>query len=73
MLQTAREMGVNNDWVLPYFNGEPRLNKPPLNYWLTLGISSMDPFSDDIEPWHGRVSSMIGGLLLLLMTAYHRQ
>jgi len=69
VLQTAREMGMNNDWVLPYFSGEPRLNKPPLNYWLTLGISSLDPFSNDIEPWHGRVWSMIGGLLLVLSTA----
>ena len=70
VLQTAREMGMNNDWVLPYFCQEPRLNKPPLNYWLTLGISRLDPFAADIEPWHGRAPSMIGGLLLLLMTAY---
>jgi len=70
VLQTAREMGVNKDWVLPYFNQMPRLNKPPLNYWLTLGISSLDPFSTDVEPWHGRAPSMLGGLLLLLMTAY---
>lgn len=70
VLQTAREMGMNNDWVLPYYNGEPRLNKPPLNYWLTMGISYLDPASDDIEPWHGRVWPMLGGLLLVLATAY---
>ena len=69
VLQTAREMGMKNDWILPYFCGEPRLNKPPLNYWLTLGISRLDPFATDIEPWHGRAPSMIGGLLLVLMTA----
>ena len=70
VLQTAREMGINNDWIVPYFNQEPRMNKPPLNYWLTLGISYIDPFSDDIQPWHGRVWPMIGGLLLVLFTAY---
>ena len=70
VLQTAREMGVTKDWVLPYFNQVPRLNKPPLNYWLTLGISTMDPFSSDVEPWHGRAPSLIGGLFLLLATAY---
>jgi len=70
VLQTAREMGMNNDWVLPYFSGEPRLNKPPLNYWLTMGISYIDPASNDIEPWHGRVWPMIGGLLLVLSMAY---
>lgn len=70
VLQTAREMGMNNDWVLPYFSGEPRLNKPPLNYWLTMGISYLDPASDDIEPWHGRLWPMLGGLMLVLSTAY---
>lgn len=70
VLETAREMGITNDWVLPYFNMEPRLNKPPLNYWLTLGASYLDPFTADIEPWHGRVFSLVSGLLLLLMTAY---
>lgn len=70
VLETAREMGITHDWVLPYFNREPRLNKPPLNYWLTLGTSYLDPFTSDIEPWHGRVFSLISGLLVLLMTAY---
>ncbi len=22
------------DWLVPHFNGEPRLNKPPLSYWI---------------------------------------
>ena len=70
VLQASREMGVTSDWILPYFNQAPRLNKPPLNYWLTLGISTLDPFSRDVEPWHGRVWSMIGALLLVLMTVY---
>ncbi len=33
-VQTPREMLQRGDWVVPYFNGEPRLNKPPLCYWL---------------------------------------
>ncbi|MFB3905976.1 MAG: ArnT family glycosyltransferase [Acidobacteriota bacterium] len=33
-VQTPREMLERGDWVVPYFNGEPRLNKPPLSYWL---------------------------------------
>ena len=41
VLQTAREMGMNNDWVLPDFSGEPRLNKPPLNYWLTKALHTL--------------------------------
>ncbi|MGH9339296.1 MAG: ArnT family glycosyltransferase [Acidobacteriota bacterium] len=32
--QTPREMVERGEWVVPYFNGEPRLNKPPLSYWI---------------------------------------
>jgi len=33
-VQTPREMIQRGDWLVPYFNGEPRLNKPPLSYWI---------------------------------------
>ncbi len=33
--ETAREMVVSNDWVVPHYNGELRLQKPPLTYWTT--------------------------------------
>ena len=33
-VQTPREMVERGDWLVPYFNGEPRLNKPPLAYWV---------------------------------------
>jgi 4-amino-4-deoxy-L-arabinose transferase-like glycosyltransferase len=32
--QTPREMMDRGDWIVPYFNGQPRLNKPPLSYWI---------------------------------------
>ena len=28
------EMRERGDWLVPYFNGEPRYKKPPLMYWL---------------------------------------
>ncbi|MFN3421835.1 MAG: ArnT family glycosyltransferase, partial [Armatimonadota bacterium] len=28
------EMRERGDWIVPYFNGEPRYKKPPLMYWL---------------------------------------
>lgn len=68
VLQTAREMHQTGDWVLPYFNHEPRLNKPPLNYWLTLGIAKIS--GSDFEPWTGRASSMLAGLAVVLLTAF---
>ena len=33
--ETAREMLESGEWVVPRFNGELRLQKPPLPYWLT--------------------------------------
>lgn len=35
---TARDMVLNNNWIVPHFNGYPRINKPPLFYW-TIAIS----------------------------------
>ena len=32
--QTPREMIERGDWSVPYFNGRPRLTKPPLSYWV---------------------------------------
>jgi 4-amino-4-deoxy-L-arabinose transferase-like glycosyltransferase len=37
---TAREMIVDNNWILTTFNGQPRYQKPPLPTWLT-AISSL--------------------------------
>lgn len=31
---TARQMVSSGDWLVPFFNGEPRLQKTPLPYWL---------------------------------------
>src|SRR4051812_3587053 len=36
--ETAREMQASGDWLVPHYNGELRLQKPPLPYWLT-GLS----------------------------------
>lgn len=70
VLQTTREMESRGDWVLPSFNYEPRLKKPPLNYWVTATLSRLDPFSDDVKIWHGRFISLLAGLIMVLAT-YH--
>ncbi|GBG13400.1 uncharacterized protein NMK_0947 [Novimethylophilus kurashikiensis] len=33
--ETAREMIASGNWDMPHYNGELRLQKPPLPYWLT--------------------------------------
>ncbi len=32
--RTAVEMHERNDWIVPYFNGEPFAHKPPLMFWM---------------------------------------
>ncbi len=34
---TAKNMVVSGDYIVPYFNGKLRINKPPLTYWLVAG------------------------------------
>jgi 4-amino-4-deoxy-L-arabinose transferase-like glycosyltransferase len=68
VLQTTREMESRGDWVLPSFNFEPRLKKPPFNYWATATLSRLDPSSDDVQVWHGRMISLLAGLVAVLAT-----
>jgi 4-amino-4-deoxy-L-arabinose transferase-like glycosyltransferase len=35
--EIPREMLVRGEWVVPYLQGEPYLDKPPLFYWLVMG------------------------------------
>lgn len=70
VLQTAREMHARGDWLLPYFNGAPRLNKPPLSYWLTAVSAQLASGVERIEPWHGRLPSVVAALGMLAMTLF---
>lgn len=35
--ETARHMARTGDWIVPYFNGEFRFQKPVLTYWVVAG------------------------------------
>lgn len=67
--ETAREMQVRGDWLIPYFNGELRLNKPPINYWLTGAVAWLAG-QQEIQDWHARAVSALAatGLALLTLT-----
>ena len=41
---TAREMILENNWLMPTFNGEPRYQKPPLPTWIAALSSFMFGF-----------------------------
>jgi hypothetical protein len=34
--EASREMGERHDFIVPFFNGEYRFDKPPLTYWAQL-------------------------------------
>lgn len=68
VVQTTQEMHDRHDWIVPYFNKQPRLNKPPINYWLTGTIAWISGDLDHVKPWHGRFVSAIAGLFLVIFT-----
>jgi len=65
---TARNMSIRNDWILPWFNGEPRLNKPPMSYWAAAGVAALARDLPNVEAWHVRLVSVLGGSMLMLST-----
>ncbi|QKK07809.1 MAG: phospholipid carrier-dependent glycosyltransferase [Planctomycetota bacterium] len=56
--------------AVPMVGGKPRLNKPPLIYWLQAGSAALftggDPLKDAI--WMYRVPSLLAGLVTVLAT-----
>jgi 4-amino-4-deoxy-L-arabinose transferase-like glycosyltransferase len=61
---TSRNMLDRGDWVVPWFNGAERVNKPPLFYWLEaasfrfLGASEAS----------ARLPSLVAGFLVLALS-----
>lgn len=66
--QTAREMAQRGDWIVPYFNGAPRLNKPPLSYWTAAAVAKLAGDLPDVLAWHVRLISVLAALGLLACT-----
>ncbi|HEY8119020.1 MAG TPA: hypothetical protein VIE91_07260 [Methylophilaceae bacterium] len=69
VLLAAQHMLDSGDWVIPYFNAEPHLTKPPLNYWLTMLVSWLSN-GGHVEAWHGRLISGLAGVGMVFMTAH---
>lgn len=65
---TANDMVRNNHWIVPHFNGAPRINKPPLFYW-TIAIVYKIFWDKRVHstitlspggPWHGADCLSVG-------------
>ncbi len=64
---TAREMAQRGDWIVPYCNGEVRLQKTPLNYWLT---AIMGKLTGQIDEFAVRFVSAAAGVLSVIAILY---
>ena len=68
--EAAREMRERGDYVVPYFNNESRLDKPPLIYWLQVGSYHLFGEND----FAARLPSMIAtALTAVLLFAWGRR
>ncbi len=59
---TARDMIINGNWIVPHFNGEPRINKPPLFYWtiaLCYKIFGVNEFSSRLPSASAAIGTTI--------------
>jgi 4-amino-4-deoxy-L-arabinose transferase-like glycosyltransferase len=63
----AREMVQRADYVHPYLNGSPYLEKPPLYSWLIIFASKL---TGGIDEFASRLPSAIAATLLLLLTYF---
>jgi hypothetical protein len=62
--EIPREMLARGDWVVPYLQGEPYLDKPPLLYWLVM--TSYRIFG--IHDWSARLVSALAVHACILLT-----
>jgi 4-amino-4-deoxy-L-arabinose transferase-like glycosyltransferase len=64
---TAREMLESGDWVMPTCNGEPRLEKTPLSYWLVAGLAKI---TGKVDEFSARLPSAIFALCSVAAIIY---
>jgi 4-amino-4-deoxy-L-arabinose transferase-like glycosyltransferase len=65
---TARDMARGGSWLIPHYLGEPRLNKPPLMYWITAGVFKLSGTTQ--SPALARLpGAFFGAFLLAAMVA----
>ena len=63
--ESSREMVASGDWITPYYNYEPRFQKPILYYWLT----SFTYLVFGATEFAARLWAALAGVGLVLVTA----
>ena len=67
--QTAENMRASGDWLVPRLNGEYRLTKPPLSYWLVAGASVLAG-QNEISPAIARLPSVLASVGIALLAVW---
>ncbi len=65
---TAREMLQSGDWVRPTCNGQPRLQKTPLSYWLVAGLAKI---TGRVDEFTARFPSVVFAVLTTAVILYY--
>jgi len=63
--EAAREMVESGDWLTPYYNYEPRFQKPILYYWLTAATFAITGAGEA----SARLWAAVSGVALVFVTA----
>lgn len=69
VVQTAQEMSERESWIVPWFNDEPRLRKPPLSYWATALAGRLAGHAR-LQPADGRLPSALAGVGILALVLW---
>ena len=64
--RTAEEMMVRGNYLVPHFNDTPRINKPPLSYWLLVGVDLIGAHDGRLTVLEARLVSVGAGLLCVM-------
>ncbi len=61
---TSKNMVVSGNYLIPYFNGELRVNKPPMTYWVTAISYKLFGFSD----YSSRLPQILSAILIVILS-----
>ena len=64
-VETPREMMERGDFITPYFNYEPRINKPVLSYWIVGAFYHLFGVSVGVE----RLTIALGAMVIIACAA----
>ncbi|MFW5501240.1 MULTISPECIES: ArnT family glycosyltransferase [unclassified Maridesulfovibrio] len=69
-ITAAMEMARSGDWLHPMFGGLPRMQKPPLPYWLTAAVIDFfgTGFSTGTQLFIARIPAILGSAMTVAAT-----